>query len=356
MKKYQIVMSWLLKKIENGSITPGEKLPSESQLIERFNVSRNAIRQAINELIKQGFVESRQGQGTFCIRQTRQKTMVVGIICLRVTSYIFPQIIEGCNRTLHSKGYHLLFNESRYDLAAESQILHSLRQQGVDGIIITPVQYDGKATNSKILTELEKQGIPVVLLDNEYPDYSFSSVVLDDVGAGMKAAEFLWKRGHRDIGMLYSLNYRPKILRYNGVMQFLQSKNITVNKDWLIGIEGQFSAAHTYRQVRTHFKKHAKIPTAMICSSDDEAIMFIHQVRKHGLKVPDDVSVISFDNSNVAQVSHPRLTSLNHPSEYMGKLAADLLLQRINNTNPSLQNHTVIESAVIERDSVRSLI
>ncbi len=355
MKKYQTVMESIRRAIEAGTITPGQKLPSESELMANFNVSRNAVRQAVNELIKSGLVESRHGVGSFCVRRSQRNSMMVGIVCLRVSSYIFPRIIDGCNRALQSEGYHLVVNESRYDLNQESSLLNSLRQQGVDGIIVTPVQYPGETTNAKALYELDRQGTPVVLLDNEYPDCPLSSVVLDDIDAGMKAAKYLWERGHRHVGMLYSLNYRPKILRKDGVVRFLETKGVELNDDWLVGIEGQTSPAHTYRQIRELFRGRVTLPSAMVCSSDDEAIMFIHQARQHGIRVPEDVSIVSFDNSEVAQVSHPRLTSIHHPSEYMGELAAKILLQRIHNGESALRTRTVVDSVLIQRDSVRTI-
>ncbi len=355
MKKYETIMQSIRRSIESGAITPGQKLPSESELMESFNVSRNAVRQAVHELAKTGLVESRHGVGTFCLRPSPRESMIVGLVCLRMSSYIFPRIIDGCNRTLHGENYHLLVNESRYDLAQESRVLSSLRKQQVDGIIITPVQHPGEATNAHTLKELEREGIPVVLLDNEYPDYALSSVALDDVAGGMKAAKHLWEQGHREIGVLYSLNYRPKILRKRGVAQFLQSKGIEMKSEWVVGIEGQTSPAHTYRQIRELFKRNAPLPSAMVCSSDDEAIMFIHQARQYGIQIPEQVSIVSFDNSDLARVSHPRLTSLHHPGEHLGELAATLLLQKMRRREFSLRTRTVVDPVLIPRDSVRSL-
>jgi len=355
MKKYETVMTWLKENIEAGRILPGEKLPTEPELMSRFGVSRNSVRQALGELSREKFVESRHGIGTFCIRRTSNRSMLVGLVCLRVNSYIFPRIIQGCNRVVQKNGFTLLINESWYDAAQERRMLLALREKQVDGIILTPVEADGATSNAGLVKEIEESGIAVVLLDNEYAGYNFSSVILDDHGAGRTAAQYLWDRGHRDIGMIFSRNYRPKVLRKDGALEYLREKQITVRPEWIVGIEGQVSPFRTYGQIRELFHMKAAVPTAVICSSDDEALMLIRQAKRAGINVPDDLSVISFDNSDLARFSHPRLTSMDHPSDYMGELAATTLLNRVYHAETLVRTRSVIDSAVVNRDSVLGL-
>lgn len=354
MKKYETIQAFLRSKIEAGSIVPGEKLPSESELMAQFGVSRNAVRQAINELTKESLVESRQGIGTFCVKRTRSGSMLIGMVSFRISSYIFPRIVSACNQMVQRDGYTLLLNESWYDAAQERSVLLSLRKRGVDGIIITPVQEEGKRGNADLLGEFEAEGIPVVLLDAEYPGYDFTSIVIDERAAGRRAAEYLWDRGHRDIGVVYSANYLPKVMRKEGIVEFLAKRGARVREDWLVGIQGQTSAFGTYGQIRGLFASHKSLPTAVICSSDDEALMFMHQARRNRIRIPEDLSLIAFDNSDLARYSFPRLTSLDHPSEYMGELAAKLILDRIYHPEVRLRSRTVIDTTIMSRDSVSS--
>lgn len=355
-KKYEIVQNYLKSKIESGLIVPGEKLPSESELINQFHVSRNAVRQAINELTKEHLVESHRGIGTFCVKRTQGSSMLIGMVTFRISSYIFPRLVSACNQTIQRDGYTLLLNESLYDASKERSILLDLRKRHVDGIIITPVLETDKRSNADILNELEAEGIPVVLLDGEYPDYSFTSIVIDEIAAGRKAAEYLWERGHRDIGLIYSSNYRPKVLRKEGILRFLSGVGGRIRDEWLVGIHGQSSSFETYRQIRALLgDKKNRLPTAIICSSDDEALMFMRQAQRNKIRIPDDVSLIAFDNSDPARYSSPRLTTVDHPSDYMGELAGKLLLDRIYHPDVKSRTKAVIDTSVIGRDSVRSL-
>ena len=352
MKKYESVKTWIREAISQGRIEPGDKLPSESELMQQFGVSRNSVRQAINELSGEGWVETRRGIGTFCLTRNVGRSKLVGVVCLRVGTYIFPRIIQGCNRVLQKNGYRILMNESWYDLAEERRVLEALHKLRIDGIILIPIQSDGSQSNADLVKRIEDDGTAVVLLDNEYPQYRFSSVVLDDHAAGRLAAEHVWNAGHRRIGVLYSSNYRPKLLRMQGVVDFLGERETTADKEWNVAIHGQTSSMRTYGQIRALFNRPISLPTALVCSSDDEALMFIHQARHHGIRVPDDVSVISFDNSDFAKFSRPRLTSLDHPSEYMGELAATMLLAKIQRRSPTTTSRTVIEAELINRESV----
>ena len=355
MKKYETVFLSIRRRIESGSIEPGDKLPSESELIRQFGVSRNSVRQAINELSRAGLVETQHGIGTFCKKRDPAQSMLVSLICLRAGSYIFPRIIQGCNRVMQKNGYTLLLNESWYDPAEERRVLSSLRDRNVDGIILIPVQGEGTQTNAELVKKLEDEGHAVVLLDNEYSGYSFSSVVLDDYQAGVSVARYLWNEGHREIGVLYSSNYRPKTLRKEGVIRFLSDAGASIPQEWLIGIDGQTSPLRTYGQIRALFRQRLTLPTAMVCSGDDEALMFMYQARHHGIRVPEDISLVSFDNSDLSKLSRPRLTSVDHPSEYMGEVAATMLLARLQRREPALRTRTVIASELIKRDSVTAL-
>lgn len=351
MKKYQTVLTSLKRRIETQELGAGEKLPSESELIEQFGVSRNSVRQAIGELAKVGLVESRHGIGTFVRKSDTRQTMLIGMVCLRLSSYIFPRIIQGCNRILQKNRYDLLLQESWYDLREERRALMGFQERGVDGIILIPVNGADNENNSEIVHRIESDGTAIVLLDNEYLSYEFSSVLLDDQAAGYTAAEHLWELGHREIGVLFSSNYRPKVMRKEGVTKFLREAGASINDDYIIGIDGQVSPFHTYGQIRRLFSGTTRLPTGVVCSSDDEALMFIHQARKHGFRIPQDISVVSFDNSDVSKVTQPRLTTIDHPSEYMGEIAATHLIDRIRRREAIGPTRTTIRSDLIRRDS-----
>lgn len=355
MKKYEIVADWVKSRIETGELAQGDKLPSESELMRQFDVSRNVVRQSANELIKAGLIKSKQGVGYFVNKISTNESTDIGFICFRSSSYIFPAILHGANKVIQKNGYHMLFHESWYDVNVEKELLNNMLKKGIRGIILTPVQGPNDYNNVDIVKRFEASGIPVVLLDSFFPDYEFCSVSLSDEKSGYTAAEHLYQRGHRRIGMIYSKNYYPKVRRCEGVKRLLVEKGCAIDESFFCGIEGQGSLRKTYRQIDDAIASYGEIPTAIICSSDDEAIILMHQLKRRGIKVPDDVSIVSFDNSDISRHSSPPLTTMNHPSEYMGEMVASMMMNRINNPNIKINTHTYIDSHIISRDSVKTI-
>ena len=230
MKKHEVVEAWIRKRIDEGGIAPGEKLPSESQLCEQFSVSRNAVRQAIHTLLHESRVETIKGVGTFC-RPRKPPIPVstsIGLVEFFISSYIYPEIIRGCYNTLSRRGFDLVVNQSEYNLDQEKAILMDLRKKKVGGIIIAPIYGAGDRSNALLLEEIQSEGIAVVLCDDYFPGRSFSSVVLDDHAGGEEAASHLWRKGHRKIGIFYQKDFLVKATRMRGVVDFLGKQGAPV--------------------------------------------------------------------------------------------------------------------------------
>ncbi len=190
MKKHKIIETWIRSRIDEGVLVPGDKLPSESRLCVQFGFSRNVVRMAIQNLIREGQVESIKGVGTFCRTKLPSSPFSsnIGVVEFFIGSYIYPEIIRGCYSTLSRKGFSLLLNQSEYNLEQERTILNELRRKKVGGIIIAPIYGAGDQSNALLLEEIQEQGTAVVLCDDYFPGRNFSSVTLDYYSCGERAA------------------------------------------------------------------------------------------------------------------------------------------------------------------------
>jgi GntR family transcriptional regulator of arabinose operon len=357
VKKYQRVETWIRSSITENKFGSGDKLPSESQLCEQFGVSRNAVRQAIRNLVQEGWVKSTKGVGTFCRSRipTTNLTTNIGFVEFFVGSYIFPEIIRGCDHVLYKKGFHLLLNQSEYDLEKERNILLGLRNKKVDGIIIAPV-YDGNGqSNADLLEEFQKEGIAIVLCDNYFADKEFSFVALDDRTGGTEAAAYLWSKGHRKIGIFYQKDYLVKIHRMQGAAEYLRSQGAPVRDEWIVGFKGQGRASEAAAVAERFFSQNAELPTAFLCSNDEDALHLIRVAEKRKIRVPDDLSVVGFDDSSIAQLEQVSLTSVHHPSFSMGEIMTNILMDKIFHPELRLVTRTIITPSIVERTSVRTL-
>jgi GntR family transcriptional regulator of arabinose operon len=352
--KQQQIRQWVLDAIRSGQIIPGDKLPSESELCSKLGASRGSVRQAITALVNEGWLRSQKGVGTFCIMKDRRLTMDIGLICYHSGSYIFPRIARGCDQIAHRRGFHILLNQSDYDITREREILTKLRKRGVDGIVIEPI-FDGSSpSNVDLLEEIEAEGVPVVLLDNYFPDRGFTRIAMDDAAGGRLVASHLWDKGHRSIGVAYGSGYLPKQLRRDGAAQFLKEAGAGIRADWIVECEEPVSSGRAFATLDAFLSRGSDLPTAMICTSDEEAVELYKAAQNRGKRIPDDLSVISFDNSSLAELPGISLTSVDHPGQYMGELATQVLLERVLNPGIACQTTSLISPRLIERGSVRT--
>ena len=358
MRKRQLVETWIRGRIDAGALIPGEKLPSESQLCEQFGVSRNVVRLAIARLAEEGLVESTRGIGTFCrarLPASVQSTNV-GVVEFFISSYIYPEVIRGCYNTLSRRGFALLVNQSEYNLEQERTILMALRKKKVGGIIIAPIYGAGDRSNALLLEEMQADGTAVVLCDDYYPGRTFSSVTLDYHACGEAAAAHLWRHGHRKIGIFYQKDFLVKATRMKGVLDFLGRMEAPVRPAWIVGFNGQGPNSEASGVAERFLKTAKELPTAVVCGNDEDALRLIEAVERRGLQVPQDLSVVGFDNSQIAQMDKVSLTSVDHPSFQIGEKAANILLDKISHPGTRFVTHTIITPSLVERSSVRSFI
>lgn len=357
MKKYQVVEAWTRNRIIEGVLIAGEKLPSESQLCAQFGVSRNAVRQAIQNLIQEGFVESIKGVGTFCRARPPESEFSanIGLVEYFISSYIYPQVIRGSYNTLSRKGFALLLNQSEYNLERERAILQDLRRQKVGGIIIAPIYGAGDRSNALLLEEIQNEGIAVVLCDDYYPGRDFSSVTLDYHRCGEVAASHLWAKGHRKIGIFYQKDFLVKANRMKGVLDFLGTQEAPVRDSWIVGFNGQGPSSGAADAAERFLKGTRELPSAFVCGNDEDALHLIQVAERLGIRIPDDLSVVGFDNSDIARLERISLTSVDHPSFQIGEKAANILLDKIFHPEIRFVTKTIITPSLVERGSVRTL-
>lgn len=353
--RHRLVEDWVIGQLRSGLLAPGDILPSESELCEKFGIGRSSVRNALGNLAQAGILETKKGIGSFLRAPDAASSMNIGFVCYRTESYIFPRMIHGCSQALFRRGYHLILNETQNNVQRERDVLLTLQKKGIDGIIIEPF-YDGSgASNTDLLADFERSGIPVVLLDNTLPGGTFDSVVMDDGEAGRLVAEYLHRRGHRDVGIAFSPMYAPKVRRRDGVIDYLRERGVEIPGEWQLGYRGPLASSGLRETASRLLGSRGPRPTAFVCTNDEESIEVIKAANDAGVPYPEELSIISFDNSDLASLPMIELTSVNHPGAFMGDLAATLLLERIRFAGVKAHTHTVIQPVLVERSSVREV-
>ncbi|ADN02784.1 GntR family transcriptional regulator [Spirochaeta thermophila] len=358
--KYRQLYDILMHNIEKEGLKEGDRIPSEPTLIQTYGVSRNTVRQAIDLLVQEGVVYRIQGKGTFYKgkrRGSEKKPYLVGVITPLTKKYIYPSILQGIEDCAYERRYSLILGNSGGDTEKEWHLLQNMLQRGIEGLIIEPAMSAHLKSNTRLLSALERLSIPVVFMDCYYEDLPFSFVTPDDVEGGRLAASYLMNWGHRRVGIVYKKDVVPGVLRLQGFREVVRSRGGELREEWVWGFteaEDQPGMDPARKLVAAFLSlPPERRPTALFFYNDLCAIQGLQEIRKAGLSVPGDVSILGFDDSEYAHYAEIPLTSLVHPKEELGRKAADLLFEAIDSGDRSPRVVKLVPG-IVERESMGS--
>ena len=357
--KYLRIVSWIKQQVADGHLAVGDRLASENELSRQFGLSRQTVRQATSILENSGILERRRGSGTYvastCVVQ-RAVTMNIGVITTYLDDYLFPCIIRGIDGVLTSNGYTMQLSITYNKVANERNILQSMLEKGIDGLIIEPTKSGLPNLNEDFYKKIKRQGIPCVFIHAASPGVSFPSVMMDDYGCGRAAAEYLIRHGHKRIAGIFKSDDSQGHMRYAGCASALTRQGLPLEEEsivWFTTEDMERDHEDSLHLVEDAILERMRGCTAVICYNDQVAIRVMDALEKHGLHVPEDMSIISFDDSSLATVSRTGLTTFVHPKEELGRKAAETLLRLI--AHEHCEATMKFPQQLIERGSVRDI-
>lgn len=355
--KHMLLSEWIKNNIEDGTFLPGKKIPSENELASQFSYSRQTVRQAIGTLVTEGILSREQGSGTYVTllksETLPQKTMRIGVITTYLDDYIFPSIIHGIEEVLTSNGYTLSLGITHNKPADEENCLHQMMQTGVDGIIVEGTKSALPNSNMRLYNELKERQIQTVFINSFYGHDCESYVVMDDVKSGKLVTNHLISNGHRKIGGILKSDDIQGIRRYEGIVNSLNEKEIPIIDKSIIWYTTEDLKYLFNGTMDTIILDRLSDVTSVICYNDQIAAGLIGLLKRNNLFVPDDISIISFDNSFLAKEMVYNLSSVVYPAKKIGKKAANILLTKINNN--SVKESIKVEPTLKIRGSVKSI-
>lgn len=308
----------------------GAQLPVERELAETLGVSINTVRRALGELVADGTVQRRQGAGTFvCPRpgSTPMPRRLVGVL-VPSTTYYYPRVVEGIQQVLRESGVSVLLASSEYDLDGERDELRGMRETDLDGLLLVP-NLHLMPDPQDYVDGLHRLPVPYVLVERRpprpAPDDPTSYVRTDHAGGVCLALRHLNALGHRRVGHLGRLATGTSDLVADGFDAAGEQLGLSVP-----------AGAVARRRVWTPDDMAAYVRhcadiglTAVFCLGDRDAAALIVEARRQGLRVPDDLAVVAYDDE-VAEVGDVPLTSVSPPKARVGVVAAQTLLTRMN--------------------------
>lgn len=327
--KYQQIIDYYKNYIEHHELNDRDLLPSESDVAKEFDFSRDTVRRALEELEKNKLVSRERGKGTF-FREPKKSVQEkrIAVITTYLSNYIFPNIISGIEEIVSSKHYTLNLANTDNDPDKERKHLRKVIDDGIDGLIIEPTKSALNSPNMDLYCELKEKNIPFVMLNAYYRKLDPSYAIVNDYQGGYKATQYLLQLGHKNIAGIFKKDDLQGVFRLKGFKKALNDYGIDLEKaDIGTYITSQIkSYPYHCMDKMLSYKDH---PTAVVCYNDEIAVDVVKSILDNGLKVPDDVSVVSFDDSVLATATNIKLTSIRHPKDELGRHAARLLFNMI---------------------------
>ncbi len=309
----------LREQIRTGVIKQGDKLPSETEMVRDYKIARLTIREALGILVNEGLIEKRHGKGTFCKTNVVQKKYRVDILLNLAEVEFIPYYLRSICAVLESENVNIVMGDTRNDPDVIFNLLENAIMDNTDGVIFQPGNKTDIA-NEKIVSVLEKfenESIPYVMIDTIYKNVPESYVIMDEFQAGRIAADYFSSLGHSSLCVIEHPGRVDSQERVRGFVSGLNKKPDVVKygKD--------------FKQTLTETLDNNKNISGIFCFNDGVAKKCYDVLSAAKLCIPDDISVISVDDTVVASVLTPSLTSVIHPKENLGKEAAKAILAMI---------------------------
>ncbi|PAB60285.1 LacI family DNA-binding transcriptional regulator [Anaeromicrobium sediminis] len=271
-----------------------------------------------------------------------KNTRTIGIMIPDISSNFFPEVVRGIEDVANEFNYNIILCNTDLDREKESKYLDILVEKQVDGII-----YMSNTFTDQLAEKVKKMGIEIVLISTDYKD--LPSITIDNVKASKDAVDYLIEKGYENIALIGGQMTDPNagLPRYNGYINAMSHAGKTINKDFIV--EGNYKFESGYTGMKKLLELEKK-PDAVFTVSDEMAVGIIRAVLESGYKVPKDMAVIGFDNTNMAKMTYPSLTTLSQPLYEMGAVGMRLLTKLLN--KEEVENHKIVlEHELIKRES-----
>lgn len=338
--------------INGGAYRDGDRLPSETELCKQYGASRITVAKAIQTLQADGLVVRRAGSGSYIQLPVPMATYQFGLLIPELgNTEIFEPICQGIMRSPQAKSHSLIWGHSAHEGEREASALSLCRQfiqQRVAGVFFAPLEFtEGKdRINNQLVTELRQANVPIVLLDRCYYPYpkrsNLDRVGIDNHRASFIVTQHLWQQGARRIVFVARRRSASTVVERVSGYQFA-----------LRECGSDFPGATLYGDVEdADFVRDlldAQQPDGIVCANDLTAARLMRKLIELGIRVPEQVRLVSFDDVHYAKFLPVPLTTIHQNCGQIGRTAMALMLDRMEHpTRPGMDVLVPFELVVRE--------
>ncbi|WP_269522595.1 GntR family transcriptional regulator [Coraliomargarita parva] len=327
------VEQWLRMQIASGALSPGDTLPPRKEFCELLGgINHLTIRQAVNALMRDGLLYSIPGRGTYVAEQKCQRQSI-GVVLPSIDDEFTHALVAGIQDYFGEAGdrgessVRVVLFDSRRDPQEEIDSIAHLKDLSLDGAIIFPVAYGDMVEK---LVQLKADRFPLVLI-GWVPGIKFNSVSSDDYAGGYQSTVHLLEKGCRRLAWIGNRKSVYSVeARFEGYRDALSDSGVLYDREIVGDIKQDLPTGSFEDALVLELERILNVdtrPDALVCANDFIAIMCIRELTKRNIRVPEEISVVGFDNIKEAATSNPALTTVCNPMRDLGRSAASLLLK-----------------------------
>ena len=334
---YQTIFNDIYKDILSGIYEEGGMLPPEQELCKKYISSRITVNKALQMLVEKGFIKRIQGKGSFVTAKGDHilvKPRIIGVIICGLSPSFGIRLFKAIENCVRTEGYSVVYKDSRYDSAMESQCIAECIALGVDGIILHPVHAE------RFNEELLKAAIahfPIVLVDRDISGLSFSFVGSDNHYNTKQAVKYLFDKGHRNICFMssdpkYISTIEGRINAFNEAFIDNNILNTSVNlftsiKSTRLVRADRKQLDEDINNICAHLNNNPQI-TCVFASEHSIYLLVKEAVKRMGKSIPDDISLLTYDDI-VDDFSSASVSHIRQNEEEIGQKAVQLVVEAI---------------------------
>lgn len=337
---HQTTLKLIAERLGVSATTVSRTLSGQAS---RYRISKQT-ESAVNQLAKEfNFVPNHLARGL-----RLKKTLTIGLVIPDISNPFFAGIAHEVTLGTRKHGYSVILCDSQEDTTLEAQSVALLTSRHVEGIVLCPV-----GLSSEHLSRFGQHNLPIVLVDRYFPDLPLPYVGSDNLTGAKDATRFLIESGHRRIACLQGLRgTSPNEFRLRGYKEALEEHQLPVDAALIVG--DSFGEQSGYIETKLLLRTRKDV-TAILTFSNLIALGALRALAEEKLRIPDDISIIAFDDQPYAAYLGTPMTTVAQPFSEMGEVAVKLLFDQIQSPQRQPKGGILLPASLIVRRSVRKI-
>jgi LacI family transcriptional regulator len=318
--------------------------------ISRFFNNKNLVKESTKTKILEICQKYNYKPSKIASAITTKRTKTIALIVPSLKEPSFVDLINGAELSMSKNSYSMILFNTRQNIVREKDIIDTLDSMIIDGVIFSGIC--GGEEEKFFIAEIQKRNIPIIFVDRVIPDIYIPFVMSNDYLGGQLAAKYILENNHKKIGII---TYPRKVYIFNervrGFIEILNKSKISEN--FIVELSLEYKNIEESLLKEKDFIINSNV-SVIFCVADSIAMFLSGILRENKVKIPDEISIMGYDNLSFSNLFVPKLTTINHDMYEIGKVAADNLISQLE-TGHFKKKKIVIDPVLIPRDSVRKL-